>query len=132
MAVEQLILLAHFDVEIERTFFLEDLDVTGDPINCCLYSFAHWRGRATAAQQTGKRNARDQQHRKINAILRILLYSLIKRLHTPGRQNESQIGIVWIWKAHIITKRVLRKPVGAGFTNCAQGQFSRVRKAHGL
>ncbi|CRL87623.1 hypothetical protein AL505_10576 [Escherichia coli] len=57
---------------------------------------------------------------------------MIKRLHTPGRQNESQIGIVWIWKAHIITKRVLRKPVGAGFTNLAQGQFSRVRKAHGL
>ncbi|MHA6499417.1 hypothetical protein ACX3VG_23455, partial [Escherichia coli] len=57
-------------------------------------------------------------------------YSLIKRLHTPGRQNGSQIGIVWIWKAHIITKRVLRKPVGAGFTNLAQGQFSLVRKAH--
>ncbi|CST02651.1 Uncharacterised protein [Shigella sonnei] len=57
-------MLAHFDVEIERTFFLEDLDVDRGSHQLLLILFAHWRGRATAAQQTGKRNARDQQHRK--------------------------------------------------------------------
>ncbi|MGQ7114539.1 L,D-transpeptidase family protein, partial [Escherichia sp. TWPC-MK] len=41
---EQLILLAHFDVEIERTFFLEDLDVDRgshqllDSYKICKYS----------------------------------------------------------------------------------------------
>lgn len=66
-------MLAHFDVEIERTFFLEDLDVDRDPINCCLYSLLTGVVELLLPSKPANETHGINNIARINAILRILL-----------------------------------------------------------